>query len=67
MDVSEAKLEDDVYFSSIKVSAIGSQKVSPEDEEINIGNQNQCCGENGAIILGGGSKCHTVQGAHGYA
>ena len=43
MDVSEAELGGAVYFSSVKVSAIGSQKVSPEDGEINIGNQNQCC------------------------
>lgn len=66
MAISESELEGIVYFRSVKISAIGSQKGSHEDEEVNVGNQNGCCGENRAI-LDGGSKCRTVRGAHSYA
>lgn len=59
MAISESELEGVAYFRSVKISAIGLQQGSHEDEEVNVGKQNGCCGENRAI-LGVGSKCHTV-------
>lgn len=55
MEVLDLELIGVVYFSFVEVSVIGLQKVSFEDEEINIGNQNLCCGEYG-IMLGRGSR-----------
>lgn len=59
----ESELEGGI-LSSVKVRALGSQKVRPEDKGVSLGTWSRCCGGRG-VMAGAGGTCPTVRGTPG--